>query len=190
MVRQIGYALILLALFTIITGLLYPLTITGLSQVIFRNQSNGSMIVKKGLFVGSKLIGQSFDDPKYFWGRLSATEIIPYNGAASSGSNLGSSNPELRQGIQNRITLLMEVDPENNLPVPVDLVTYSASGLDPDISIAAANYQVGRVARYRNLTVIQVTELVKQYTKGRQFGILGEPRVNVLQLNLALDDLR
>jgi K+-transporting ATPase ATPase C chain len=190
MLKQTVHALILLALFSIITGLLYPVAITGLSQVIFRDRSNGSMIVENGVLVGSKLIGQSFDDPRYFWGRLSATEIMPYNAAASSGSNLSPSNPDLRQAIQNRIIALKEVDQENSLPIPVDLVTFSASGLDPDISIAAASYQVGRVARYRNLTVTQVTELVKQFTKGRQFGILGEPRVNVLQLNLALDNFR
>jgi potassium-transporting ATPase KdpC subunit len=187
--RQIGYALIFLALFTLVTGILYPLVVTGLSQILFRNQANGSLIMENSVSVGSILIGQSFDDPAYFWGRLSATSITPYNAAASSGSNLGPSSPELRQAVQERIEALQAVDPDNGVPIPVDLVTFSASGLDPDISIAAANYQINRVARYRNLTAAQITMLVEKYTRGRQFGILGEPRVNVLLLNLALDRL-
>jgi potassium-transporting ATPase KdpC subunit len=189
MSRQIGYALIFLFLFTLITGVLYPLAITGLSQVIFRKQANGSLVMENGLTVGSKFIGQPFSDPRYFWGRLSATSIVSYNAAASSGSNLGTSNPLLRQVIQKRIEALQEVDPDNELPIPVDLVTFSASGLDPDISIAAANYQIDRIARTRNLTIAQVAALIERYTISRQFGILGELRVNVLQLNLALDKL-
>lgn len=190
MIHQIKYALFFVVLFTIITGLIYPLAVTGLSQVFFRNQANGSLITVDGEAVGSQLIGQPFNDPKYFWGRLSATGPFPYNAAASSGSNLGPSNPALQQVIQARIEALQAVDPGNTSPIPVDLVTSSASGLDPDISIAAANYQTARVARYRNLSVDQVNTLVKRCTKGRQLGILGEPRVNVLRLNLALDALR
>ena len=190
MIHQIRYALIFLVIFTVITGLIYPFAVTGLSQVVFRNQANGSLITVDEDAVGSRLIGQPFNDPKYFWGRLSATGLFPYNAAASSGSNLGPSNPALQQAIQDRIEALQAVDPDNTSPIPVDLVTSSASGLDPDISIAAANYQTARVARYRNLSVDQVIMLVERYTRGRQFGILGEPRVNVLQLNLALDALR
>ena len=148
------------------------------------------MIVSNGEVAGSELIGQPFSDPSYFWGRLSATSPYPYNAASSSGSNYGPDNPALVDEVQARIDALKAVDPDNNLPIPVDLVTSSGSGLDPDISIAAADYQINRVARYRNLTVEQVSALVKHYTTGRQFGILGEPRVNVLELNLALDNLK
>ena len=189
MIRQIRYALIFMVIFTVITGLIYPLAVTALGQVLFRNQANGSLLTIEGKTVGSDLIGQPFSDPKYFWGRLSATGPFPYNAAASSGSNLGPSNPALQQAIQDRIEALQAVDPDNTSPIPVDLVTSSASGLDPDISIAAANYQTARVARYRDLSVDQVNTLVKRFTRGRQFGILGEPHVNVLQLNLALDAL-
>ena len=188
--RQLKIALIILGLFTVVTGMLYPLLVTGIAQAFFRNQANGSMIKEEGIEIGSELIGQPFDDPKYFWGRLSATSPFPYNAASSSGSNYGPLSPELRQAIQTRIEALKAVDPANNQPIPVDLVTYSASGLDPHTSIAAANYQVPRVARYRGLSEQQVIELVKQFTDGRQFGVLGEPRVNVLKLNIALDSVK
>jgi K+-transporting ATPase ATPase C chain len=188
--RQFRTAIIFLVVFTVITGVIYPLIVTGVAQAFFHKQANGSLITTNGEVVGSELIGQQFSDPKYFWGRLSATSPVPYNAASSSGSNLGPENPALQTEVQARIDALKAVDPNNNLPIPVDLVTSSGSGLDPDISIAAADYQINRVARYRNLTVAQVSALVKQFTTGRTFGILGEPRVNVLQLNLALDNLK
>ena len=188
--RQLRIALIFLGLFTVITGIIYPLLVTGIAQAFFHHQANGSLIEKDGKNLGSELIGQPFSDPKYFWGRLSATSPFPYNAGSSSGSNYGPSNPALRQAVQARIDALKAVDPDNSEPVPVDLVTFSASGLDPHISVAAANYQVPRVARYRGLSEEQVYALVSRFTEGRQFGILGEPRVNVLQLNLALDQLR
>jgi K+-transporting ATPase ATPase C chain len=188
--RQLRIALIILGLFTVITGIIYPLAVTGIAQVFFHHQANGSMIEENGETVGSELIGQPFSDPKYFWGRLSATSSFPYNAASSSGSNYGPSNPELQQAIQTRIDALKAVDPDNKQSIPVDLVTFSASGLDPHISIAAANYQVPRVARYRGLSEEQMSELVSKFTEGRQFGILGEPRVNVLKLNMALDAIK
>jgi potassium-transporting ATPase KdpC subunit len=188
--RQLRIALIFLGLITLITGIIYPLVVTGIANAFFYRQANGSPVQDNGDIVGSALIGQPFSDPKYFWGRLSATAPFPYNAASSSGSNYGPSNPSLLDAVQARIEALVEVDHGNQQPIPVDLVTYSASGLDPDISVAAANYQVPRVARYRGLNVEQVTILVKRFTKGRQFGILGEPHVNVLQLNLALDALK
>jgi len=188
--RHIRVALILLGLFTVITGILYPLLVTGIAQAFFRNQANGSIIKEEGKEVGSELIGQRFDDPKYFWGRLSATPSFPYNAASSSGSNYGPLSPKLRQAIQTRVEALKAFEPANNQPIPIDLVTYSASGLDPHISVAAANYQIPRIARYRGLREEQVFELVKQFTDGRQFGILGEPRVNVLKLNMALDAVK
>ncbi len=188
--RQLRIAVIFLGLFTVITGIIYPLVVTGIAQAFFHHQANGSLIEKNGKSIGSELIGQPFSDPKYFWGRLSATAPYPYNADSSSGSNYGPTNPALKEAIQARIDALKTVDPDNNQPIPIDLVTSSASGLDPDISIAAANYQVPRVARYRGLSVEQVTALVSRFTEGRQFGILGEPRVNVLQLNLALDEVK
>jgi potassium-transporting ATPase KdpC subunit len=188
--RQLKIALIFLGLFTLITGIIYPLVVTGIADIFFRRQAEGSLIQENGSAVGSALIGQPFSDPKYFWGRLSATVPFPYNAASSAGSNYGPSNPLLLDAVQARIEALATIDPDNKQPVPVDLVTYSASGLDPDISVAAANYQINRVARYRGLSVNQVSNLVKRFTKGRQFGILGEPRVNVLQLNRSLDALQ
>ena len=185
--RQLKIALVFLGLFTVITGIIYPLAVTGIAQIFFPSQANGSLM---GNGTGSALIGQPFSDPKYFWGRLSATGPFPYNAAASTGSNLGPTNPALKQAIQARIDALKSADPGNNQPVPIDLVTASGSGLDPDISIAAANYQVARVARVRGLSEAQVNALVTRYIEGRQFGILGEPRVNVLKLNLALDSLK
>jgi len=179
-----------LLIFTLLTGVIYPLAVTGIAQLVFPHQANGSLIVRNGQAVGSALIGQQFDAPKYFWGRLSATGPFPYNAAASSGSNLGPSNPALLDAVQARITALKAADPTNTQPIPVDLVTASGSGLDPDISVAAALYQVPRVARIRGMSEAAVTTLVNQYTEGRQFGFLGEPRVNVLELNLALDGIK
>ena len=190
MLRQLKIVLIFLGIFTVITGIIYPLFVTGIAQAFFHRQANGSLIEKNGASVGSALIGQPFSDPKYFWGRLSATASFPYNAAASSGSNYGPSNPALREAVQARIDALKAADPDNNQPVPVDLVTFSASGLDPDISVAAADYQVKRVAHYRGFSETQVSTLVNKFTEGRQLGILGEPRVNVLKLNLALDEAK
>ena len=183
-------AVVLFAIMTIITGVLYPLIITGAAQVLFSGQANGSLIVVNGKTVGSSLIGQSFDKPEYFWGRLSATGPFPYNAAASSGSNLGPTNPALTDAVQARIDALHAADPGNTRPVPVDLVTASGSGLDPHISQAAAIYQVPRVARERGLSEQQLQDLVSQHTQARQLWFLGEPRVNVLQLNLDLDGLQ
>ena len=172
---------------TLITGAAYPLVATGLAQLIFPRQANGSLIVKDGKPVGSALIGQSFTDPRYFWGRPSATSPNAYNASASSGSNQGPTNPALTDAVKQRIAALRAADPGNTAPVPVDLVTASASGLDPEISPAAAQYQLARVAQARGLSTSQVQALLNEYTRGRQLGVLGEPRVNVLQLNLALD---
>jgi K+-transporting ATPase KdpC subunit len=187
---QLRPAILILILFTLITGFLYPLAVTGIAQLVFPHQANGSLIVRNGKVTGSSMIGQSFDDPKYFWGRLSATSGFPYNAASSSGSNLGPLNPALIAAVQARITALNVADPGNTQPIPVDLVTASGSGLDPDISIAAALYQVPRVAQARGMTESAVIALVNEYTEGRQLGFLGEPRVNVLQLNLALDAIQ
>jgi len=181
-------AAILLVLFTLLTGFVYPLLVTGVAQTIFPAQANGSLLTRSGKLAGSSLIGQPFDDPKYFWGRLSATSPFPYNAAVSSGSNLGPLNDALVQAAQARIDALHGADPDNHAPIPVDLVTASGSGLDPHISVLAARWQIGRVARVRGLDPAKVGALVAQHTEGRQFGILGEPRVNVLTLNGALDD--
>jgi len=180
-------AVSLLVAFTVITGIAYPLLATGLAQVMFPHQANGSMVEREGKPVGSSLIGQSFTDPKYFWGRPSATSPNPNNAASSSGSNQGPTNPALADAVKQRIAALRAADPGNTAPVPVDLVTASGSGLDPEISPAAAQYQLARVAKVRGLSTSQIQALVNEYTSGRQFGVLGEPRVNVLQLNLALD---
>jgi K+-transporting ATPase ATPase C chain len=188
--RLIRNAISMLLVMTVITGLLYPLIATGVAQALFPHQANGSLIVRDGKPIGSALIGQSFDDPRYFWGRPSATSPQPDNGTASNGSNLGPTNPALHDAVKQRIDALHAVDPGNNAPVPADLVTTSGSGLDPEISPAAAQYQMARVARVRKLNVEQVQQLVAQYTQGRQLGLLGEPRVNVLGLNLALDKLQ
>jgi K+-transporting ATPase ATPase C chain len=187
---QIRPALMALLIFTILTGLVYPLVVTGIVQLVFPARANGSLIVRIGQTVGSTLIGQQFDDPKYFWGRLSATGQVPYNAAASSGSNLGPTNPALLDEIKARIAALKAADPSNTQPIPVDLVTSSGSGLDPDISIAAALYQVARVAKVRGMSESAVRALVDQFTQGRQLGFLGEPRVKVLELNLALDEIK
>jgi K+-transporting ATPase KdpC subunit len=188
--RQLKIIVLFLVVFTVITGIAYPLLVTGIAQVAFHHQANGSLIEQQGGITGSELIGQPFSNPKYFWGRLSATSPVPYNAGASSGSNYGPSNPELIDAVQARLEALKTVDPDNNLPVPVDLVTFSASGLDPDISVAAANYQVNRVARYRGMNQAAVLNMVNRFTEERQLGILGEPRVNVLKINLALDALK
>jgi K+-transporting ATPase ATPase C chain len=189
MSKLLRQSLLLLLVMTVITGVIYPLAVTGVAQLIFPHQANGSLIVKDGRPVGSALIGQSFTDPKYFWGRPSATAPMADNGLASGGSNLGPSNPALTAAVKQRIAALHKADPGNDAPVPVDLVTASGSGLDPQISPAAAQYQLARVARLRGLPIAQVQSLVRKYTSGRQLGVLGEPRVNVLQLNLALDAL-
>ena len=190
MLKQLKTAAILFGLLTLLTGLIYPALITGIAQVIFPHQANGSLITQNGQVVGSSLIGQQFDAPKYFWGRLSASGDHPYNAASSGGSNLGPTNPALLKQVSDRLAALKAADPQNTLPVPVDLVTASGSGLDPNISPAAAHYQVARVARVRGLPVETVQKLVDQYTQGRTLGFLGEARVNVLELNLALDQLK
>jgi K+-transporting ATPase ATPase C chain len=186
-IKQLRPAVLILLFMTVIVGLIYPALVTGIAQVAFPHQANGSLITAGGKTVGSALIGQPFDSPKYFWGRLSATSPYPYNAASSSGSNLAATNPALTDEVKARVDALRAADPGNKEPIPVDLVTSSGSGLDPDISIAAAMYQVPRVAKARGMDVAQVQALVKQNTTGRQLGILGEPRVNVLKLNLALD---
>jgi potassium-transporting ATPase KdpC subunit len=182
--------LVLLGLFTALTGLGYPLLVTGLGQAIFSRQANGSLVVDKGRVMGSALIGQPFDEDRYFWGRPSATAPFPYNAAASTGSNLGPSNPALREAIAGRVERLRKADPGNVAPVPPDLVTTSASGLDPHVSPEAALFQVRRVARARGLPEAEVRALVSARIQPRTLGLLGEPRVNVLQLNLALDGHR
>jgi len=182
-------ALVLVLAFTLITGVVYPLAITLVGRLAFPSQAQGSLIEAHGRIVGSRLIGQSFDGPAYFWGRLSATSPVPYNAAASSGSNLGPLNPALTDAARARIAALRAADPGDTARVPVDLVSASGSGLDPHISPAAAEYQVARVARARRLDVEAVRRLVRAHTEGRAFHILGEPRVNVLELNMALDEI-
>lgn len=177
-------------LLSLLTGLAYPLLVTGISQLTMPTKANGSLILQDGKPVGSSLIGQSFSDPKYFWSRPSATGPMPNNASASGGSNLGPTNPALPDAVKARMQALRDADPGNTKPVPVDLVTASASGLDPHISPAAAEYQLARVARVRNLNPDALRKLVAEHTEGRQFGILGEPRVNVLELNLALNTMR
>ncbi len=183
-----GFAM--LVCMTLLTGLAYPALVTGLAQTLLRHQADGSLIVNGNRAIGSELIGQPFSNPKYFWSRPSATSPYPYNANNSSGSNLGPTNPALTEAVAARIKALRDADAGNRAPVPVDLVTASASGLDPDITPAAAYYQAERVARFRQLNVARVRSLIGEHIEGRQFGILGEPRVNVLELNLALDQLR
>jgi potassium-transporting ATPase KdpC subunit len=185
---QLRPAIVILAIFTLLTGLLYPVALTGLAQVLFPYQANGSLIERGERVIGSELVGQAFDAPGYFWGRPSATSPFPYNPAASEGSNLGPGNPLLEQAVRLRAEALQADSPENAGPIPVDLVTASASGLDPHISIAAALYQVPRVARERGASEAAIRALVEDYIEERQFDYLGEPRVNVLMLNLALDE--
>lgn len=187
MFGQLLPALRMLIVLSILTGIVYPYLVTGIAQVAFPRAANGSLIVDNGKALGSSLIGQRFDDPKYFWSRPSATSPQPYNAAASSGSNQGPRNPALSDAVTGRIKALRDADPGNSAPVPVDLVTASASGLDPDISIAAADYQIHRVAKARRIPEDKVRTLVVDNTNGRTFGVLGEPRVNVLTLNLSLD---
>jgi potassium-transporting ATPase KdpC subunit len=190
MSKIIRPVIVSLFVFTLITGILYPLTVTSIAQLFFPVQANGSIIVKNGKSAGSVLIGQLFDDPKYFWGRLSATSPFPYNSAASSGSNRAQTNPDLIKQVKDRILALREADPGALRQAPVDLVTASGSGLDPDISPAAADYQIQRVAKARGLDEAEVRMLVTNHTEGRQIGLLGEPRVNVLELNRALDGIK
>ena len=183
-------ALVVFVGLSLITGVLYPVVVTGIGKGLFPAQANGSIIERHGKAVGSSLIGQNFDTPQYFWGRISATSPNPYNAQASGGSNLGPSNPALTEAAKARIAALKEADPTNAAPIPADLVTASASGLDPEISPAAAAYQVERVAKARNMPVETVKKLVAENTKGPILGVFGEPTVNVLELNLALDDLK
>ena len=188
MLKHFKPALLMLLVWTALTGIAYPLAVTGLSQLLFSKQANGSLIRdSQGKAIGSELIGQPFSDPKHFWGRPSATSPYPYNAGASSGSNLGPTNPALADAVKTRIQALIETDPGNPLPIPVDLVTASGSGLDPHIIPAAAEYQINRVAKARHMDAGKVLALVSQHTESRQWWVLGEPRVNVLGLNLALD---
>jgi len=182
-------AIVLFLIMTAITGIAYPLVVTGMAQLVFPDQAGGSLVMKGGKAVGSRLIGQNFSDPKYFWSRPSATSPQPYNGTGSTASNLGPLNPALTDGIKKNIDALHAADPTNTAPVPVDLVTASGSGLDPELSLAGARYQVARVAQVRGLSQAAVQRLVDSHARGKWLGLLGEPRVNVLELNLALDDL-
>jgi K+-transporting ATPase ATPase C chain len=190
MLRTIFSAVALLIVFIVVTGLIYPLAVTGLAQLFFPFQANGSIMIRDSKPIGSILIGQYFDDPKYFWGRPSATQPYPYNASSSSGSNLGQSNPVFLKTVQGRVVRLRAADPANDKPIPIDLITSSGSGLDPHISLAAAEYQAQRVAGIRRLDKDIVVALIAIYSDKRQFGILGQPTVNVLNLNLALDRLQ
>jgi K+-transporting ATPase ATPase C chain len=189
MLRLLLQSVLCLVVLTILTGLVYPLLVTGVAEVAFPHQAHGSLITHGSRAVGSELIGQPFSDPKYFWGRPSATSPVPYNAGSSGGSNLGPINPNLGKQVEERVAVLRAADPGNTRPVPVDLVTASGSGLDPDLSPAAAEFQVPRVARVRGLAESVVRDLVSAHTSPRFLGVLGEPRVNVLELNLALDEL-
>ena len=188
--EQFKPAILIFLILTVVTGIVYPLFVTGIAQVFFHDQANGSLIYRNNRPVGSTLIGQEFNDPKYFWGRISATSPVPFNAAASSGSNFGPSNPALIDAVKARIKALKDLDQDNTNSMPVDLVTSSASGLDPHISLAAAYYQVPRVARSRGLSQDVVKNIVKQHTAGRLLGVIGEPVVNVLEANLALDEYK
>ena len=190
MVSEIRPALIVFVMLTVVTGVIYPGAVTLVGQVFFGPEASGSVIEQDGRAVGSSLLGQPFTSPKYFWSRPSATSVHPYNGASSGGSNLGPTNPALESAVRARVAALRAADPGNSQPVPADLVTASGSGLDPHISPAAADYQVARVARERGLDEAQLRKLVQDATEGRTFGVLGEPRVHVLKLNLALDALK
>jgi potassium-transporting ATPase KdpC subunit len=182
-------ALVLFLIMTAVTGIAYPLVVIGIAQVVFPDQAGGSLVLKGGEAVGSRLIGQNFADPKYFWSRPSATSPQPYNGVGSGGSNFGPLSPALTDRIKKNIDALRAADPTNTAPVPVDLVTASGSGLDPELSLAGARYQLARVARVRGLSQAAVQSLIDSHARGKWLGLLGEPRVNVLELNLALDDL-
>lgn len=190
MFKEFKTAILTFLILTIITGIFYPLFITGVSKVFFRSQADGSLIYRNGKPIGSSLIGQSFDDPKYFWPRPSATSPASFNASSSSGSNLGPLNPALADAIKNRVKAYKAADPNNTNPVPIDLVTSSASGLDPHISLAGAYYQASRVARLRNLPLNTVRDIILQHTNKRFLAVLGEPVVNVLELNLALDEYK
>jgi potassium-transporting ATPase KdpC subunit len=190
MLTHLRAATMMLLLLTGLTGVVYPLIVTGIAQLMFPHQANGSLTMKDGKPIGSALIGQPFDDPKYFWSRPSATGPFPYNAGASSGSNLGPTNPDLLKAVADRAEILKRADPGKAASVPVDLVTTSASGLDPDISPAATLYQIPRVAKARGISEDRLRQLVAEHTQGRTFGVLGEPRVNVLTLNLTLDALK
>lgn len=190
MKRQVISAALSILALTLLTGILYPLAVTGIAALIFPAKASGSLIQRDGAAIGSALIGQPFSDPRYFWGRPSATAPLPYNAALSTGSNLGPTNPDLLAAVKARVEALRAADPGNTVPVPVDLVTASASGLDPDITPAAAYYQVSRVAKARGKSDDEVRSLVASHVKGRTLGCLGEPRVNVLSLNLALDSAK
>lgn len=187
MSSQIRPALIIFALLTVFTGGIYPMIVTGIGAALFHDEASGSLIVRDGKLIGSTLIGQNFADPKYFWGRPSATSPMPYNPLASSGSNQGPLNPALTDAVKARIEALRAADRGNTAAVPVDLVTASGSGLDPHISVASANYQVARVARLRGIEPAKLSALVAKHAAGRFLGVLGEPRINVLELNIALD---
>ena len=189
MLKDLKPAAILLIALSVLTGLIYPALVTGFARLAFPNEANGSLLESQGQVIGSRLIGQNFTDPGHFWGRPSATGPMPYNAAGSSGSNLGPLNPALEAAVNGRITALKASDPTQTAPIPVDSVTASASGLDPHISVAAALWQVPRIASQRKLSELDVRKLVAEHTAGRQWGILGEPRVSVLSLNLALDDV-
>ena len=190
LLKELRTSVVALGVLTVLTGVAYPVVVTGLAKVAFAHQASGSLIVKDGKVLGSSLIGQPFDDPKYFFSRLSATSPTPYNASSSSGSNLGPTNPALHDAVKARIDALQALDPDNHVLIPVDLVTASASGLDPDISPAAAEYQAARVARVRGVPLARVEALVAAHTEGRSLGVLGEPAVHVLELNLALDAMR
>jgi K+-transporting ATPase ATPase C chain len=187
MIKLIRQSILMLTVMTLVTGVVYPLVVTGIAQVAFPRTANGSVMVKDGTPLGAELIGQSFTDPKYFWPRPSATSPFPDNPSSSGASNLGPTNPALTDAIKQRIDALRAADPGNSAAVPVDLVTASASGVDPDISPAAATFQIPRVARVRGMSIEDVTRLVDAAAQARQLGVLGEPRVNVLKLNLMLD---
>lgn len=188
MKSELRACLILFVLLTVLTGVVYPAVVTLVAQAAFPHQANGSVILRNGKGAGSELIGQSFDAPRYFWGRPSATDPTSYNAASSNGSNLGPTNPDLLSTVQKRVEALRKAHPDQTSSVPVELVTSSGSGLDPHIGLAAAEYQVTRVAKARGMSPDQVRRLVTEHTEGRTLGLLGEPRVNVLQLNLALDN--
>jgi len=185
--EQLKSAILVFIILTIITGVLYPLFVTGIAQAFFHTKANGSLIYRDRNLVGSVLIGQPFDDPKYLWGRLSATSLAPYNSSSSSGSNIGPSNPALLEAVKARIEKLRAADPKNKMPIPVDLVTSSASGLDPHISVAGAYYQISRIAKGRGLSANVVKNIIDRNTNGRLFGLIGEPIVNVLKVNVDLD---
>jgi K+-transporting ATPase ATPase C chain len=189
-IASVRPAVVLFLLLTVLTGFLYPLVVTGVAQLLFPARAAGSIVTRDGHAVGSRLIGQSFGDPRYFWSRPSATTPQAYNGTASGGSNLGALNPALLDAVRTRVAALRSADPANRAPVPIDLVTASGSGLDPEISLAAANYQAARVARARGLAPERLQVLIAEHTEGRLLGVIGEPRVNVLELNLALDALK